>query len=287
MMQVRSFGAVAALLAALLVQSCSKSPLSEDGIRVESGELQGRVQLSDGGNPAEVYVWLEGTTVATRTGSTGEFTLQLPPAVTQTDASGWHRLYFYLANYKLAWAEVLVRNGRFVYGAGDLNADGELINQVSLFKMLRILTYVEPAVVPSQFDGPVHVQVSLQATLDSVTVVYPKSVGGFLGAILLRHRESGQIFADVPDVGAHTRDYDRIGPEVRSRRLVFNFTPNIVPPGHYEIIPYFFIEHANMPDGLLASLGERVEEIGADFLKIPAKREGGQFVVTGGTGSLP
>ncbi|MDZ7266067.1 MAG: carboxypeptidase-like regulatory domain-containing protein [candidate division KSB1 bacterium] len=274
----------AALLLTLALMGCSSSPLSEQGIAQQSNELSGRVELSDGSPPADVYVWLEGSTVSTRTTATGEFSLHLPAAQSLLIA-GWHRLYFYLANYKLNWVEVLINNGRFVKGAGGVNARGELLDRVSLFKILEITTIVSPAVVPNVFEGPVDVQVSLQATLDSVTVVYPKSVGGLLGAIVLQRQEDGRVFADVPDVSARTRDYDRIGREVRSRRMVFNFTPNIVPPGHYEVIPYFFIEQENMPAGLLASLGEHVEEIGAEFLKIPAKRVGGRFVVTeGGAG---
>jgi len=276
----------AAGFVALWLMHCSSSPLSEEGITRESGELSGRVQLSDGSNPADVYVWLEGTSLSTRTDTNGDFKLSLPPAQSLSTA-GWHRLYFYLANYKLNWVEVLISNGRFIKGAGGLNQRGELIDHVSLFKILHITTIVVPASVPNQFDGPVHVQVSLQATLDSVTVIYPKSVGGFLGGILLRRQETGEVFADVPDVSAHTRDLDRIGREVRSRRMVFNFTPNIVPPGHYEVIPFLFIEQANMPNGLLQSLGANIEEVSANFLKIPAKRVGGHFVVTDGAGSLP
>jgi hypothetical protein len=260
---------------------CTQSPLENKVDDPQTAQIRGKVQLSDRVSPEGVYLWLEGTAIATRTGADGQFELTLPPSSQGrlTAANGVYNLYFYLANYKLGTASVVVQNGGFLFSRGDLNAKGELADAKTLHKILNIQTIVEPATVSPHFDGPIHVQVTLRAVLDSVTVVFPKMVGGLLGAVLLKDLESGKVFADVPDVGADTKAVVKVGPEPHSWRLVILLTRTPLPVGQYEVIPYFFIEQENMPAGLLASLGPNVQEIGPDFLKIPAKREGGRLVI--------
>ncbi|MGH7453116.1 MAG: hypothetical protein ACRENG_17335, partial [bacterium] len=127
--------------------------------------------------------------------------------------------------------------------------------------------------------GPIGVQVALRATRDSVTVVFPKVIGGLLGGILLKNKATGEVSIDAADAGPNLREVEKIGNEFYYKRLIFTRRRSELPPGEYEIIPYFLIQHDNMPAGLLPSLGQNVEEISPEFLKIPFKREGGRFVI--------
>jgi len=195
--------------------------------------------------------------------------------------NGVFKLYFYVANYKLSSVEVVVQNGDFLYSRGDIDENGEMNGTRSLLKLLNISTLVEPASVETDFEGLVNIQLTLQAAFDSVTVVFPKIVGGSSGAVILRRIGSGDIFMDIPDISTDIRVVERIGPEERIWDMVFNLVRGALPEGQYEIVPYFLIEQENMPEELLESLGPNVMELGPGYLKIPFKREGGYFEVTG------
>jgi hypothetical protein len=196
-----------------------------------------------------------------------------------TPSGGVFDLYFYLANYKLSSAKVVIQNEGFLYGQGDLDAGGRLFGTRRLAKLLHIRTQAFPSNIAENYAGPVDILMTLQATLDSVTVILPKVVGGLLGGIVLVKKETSEAFYSVPDVDANTRLITRIGTEPRSWRMVLNIARGQFPPGHYEIIPFMLVEQEEVPEALLQSLGPNVEGISADFLKIPFKRETGELAI--------
>lgn len=282
-----SDGFLAGLFCALIVVGCTESPFKDD-ISPPPTKITGRVDLHriDGDN-SNVYVWLDGLNVSTHTDSAGHFELQFPREVNSGNAvTGAFKLYCFVANYSIATAEIIVNDGLFQYSQGDLDRLGHVNHVMSMFKILHITTIVQPRWVASDSDDPIDVQVTLQAVTDSVTVIFPKSVGGLLGGLFFRSVETGQIFIDIPDEGADTREHVRIGQQPLSRRGVFqlngsNFRDLTLPIGNYEIIPFFFIEHEDMPQKLFDSIGEKVDEPDPEFLKIPFKRDGGRFRVIG------
>ncbi len=264
-----------------LVVSCTESPIGGQVDNSPKLQIRGRVDLSDGISPEGVYVWLEGTPLSTRTDNNGFFQITLPPARQNdpTYANGVFNLYFFLANYRLNFTPVVVQNGEFAYSRGEVDKNGELTGPRHLFKLLQIKTVVDPEVVSTSYEGPVGVQVALRATLDSVTVVFPKVIGGLLGGVLLRHKPTGEVFIDAADAGPNLREVEKIGNEFYYKRLIFSLRRSLLTPGEYEVVPYLLIRQDNMPAGLLPSLGRNVEEITPEYLKIPFKREGGRFVI--------
>lgn len=266
--------------------SCTESPFSQ-AISNEPRQIRGQVDLLDTSLDGQIYVWLEGFKIGTRTDEDGYFLLEIPKDLGESSyasLNGIFKLYFYVANYDINTADVVVRNGLFVYGEGDLTLDGNLRQVITMEKILKIFTIVDPKWAQINYDGPINVQVTLQATHDSVKVIYPKSTGDLLGAILLRNVETQEVFIDIPDIGAKIPDLEVIGTEPKSRRMVFqlngtNFRDLFLPVGDYRVIPYFLIEHEDLPQELLDTIGENVELIGKDFLKIPYRREGGHFSV--------
>ncbi|MFQ5629431.1 MAG: hypothetical protein ACE5I1_11770 [bacterium] len=266
--------------------SCTKSPFNEE-VAPPPTTIQGRVDLhrTDGDN-SNAYIWLEGINVATHTDSLGHFKLEIPRE-RSANVTGSYKLFCYVANYTLSTAEIIVQDGLFKYGQGDLDRLGQVNRVVDLFQSLDISTVVQPRWAAINDSGVFRVQVTLKAITDSVTVIFPKSVGGLLGGLFFRNIETGQIHIDIPDEGADTRESIVVGPEQSFKRQgVFqlngtNFRDLTLPVGTYEIIPYFFIYHESLPQELLDSLGEKVEEADPEFLKIPFKREGGRFRIIG------
>jgi hypothetical protein len=261
--------------------ACEESPFNGDISSPLNHEIRGRIALSDADNPEGIYVWMEDTPLSTTTNREGNFVLSLPPSATGSAvyASGVFNLYFYVANYKLISTPVTVVDGKFLYSRGEVNGNGELIGTLFMEKLLNITTAVDPAVVTSEYSAAINVLVTLRALRDSVDVVFPKLVGGELGAILFRNLETGGIIADGPEINSGISLIKRIGNEAETFSFSFDLKRGILPVGRYEIIPYFFIEQTRMPEGLLPSISQKSEELGPDFLKIPFRRHGGLFAI--------
>jgi len=278
----------AASLSFALFAACEKSPLEGEISNPPNLEIRGRIHLADNNSPEGIHVWMGNTALTTRTDKDGAFVLALPPSASGSPvyAGGIFNLYFYVANYKLISTPVTVHEGKFLYSRGQVNQNGELISTLSMPKLLNIKTTVDPPVVPPNFSQTIRVSVALSAVHDSVVVVFPKMIGGQLGGVVFRELDSGKIYADAPEDNAGTRAVEKIGNEPRLFRFDFNLKPGVLPPGRYEIIPYFLIEQHNMPAGLLASISDRAGEIGPDFLKIPFRREGGLFAIRDVQGHL-
>jgi hypothetical protein len=262
--------------------ACTSNPFGDEEIkRPNYKTISGHLDLNDNATPDDIYVWLGGTALGTRTDRNGDFQLTLPPSgnAGSVNSSGIFNLYFYVANYKLSSATVVTHNDEFLFGQGDLDARGHVFGTRHLAKLLHIRTQAFPGSVRADYAGPIDILMTLQATLDSVTVVLPKVVGGLLGGIVLKKKDTGQAFYSIPDIDAKTRLIARIGTDPRSWRMVLNLHRGQFPPGRYEIIPYMFVQQEEVSAALLQSLGPNVEEISEDFLKIPYKRENGELAI--------
>ena len=188
-------------------------------------------------------------------------------------------IYFYIANYQLATAEVITQNGAFLYGYGDLNAKGELTQTKVVTKFLRIVTQVTPSSVLTSFPFRIGVQVTLEAPLDSATVIFPSSVGGLLGAVLFHNLATGEVLTLESVIGAPS-DVQLLTKAPHTRVLAFTLEQVGLDAGEYEIIPHILMTHETLPEGLLDSISTNAEKLGPDYLKVPFRREGGRFTVT-------
>lgn len=264
--------------------SCIENPFGgDDNISGGTRSLHGQINLSNGASAEGAYVWLEGFNLGARANSNGKFTVTLPPAASQgsSGATGVFQLYFFLANYTLKTAAIVTRNGTFVYDQGELDRNGELRNAKVLERFLRISTQVIPATVAASYAGTINVETTLEATIDTATVVFPNTLAGLLSAVLVRRAGSNEvlgIYEAVPNAeGVETQ---RIGRTAVKRSMSFNFLTRPLPPGDYEVVPYFLIRHQQLPALLMASLGGNAEQLGPGYLNLPMQREGGQLKVT-------
>jgi len=276
------FGAAIVLLG---LCACTSNPFGGDEIqRPVYNTITGHLDLSDNAMPDSIYVWLAGTGISARTDRSGNFQLSLPSTGSNGSSAsggGVFNLYFYVANYKISQAKVVTRNNEFLFAQGDLDAEGRLLGARRLLKLLHIRSRAFPDRISSDYGGPVDILMTLQAALDSVTVVLPKVVGGLLGGIVLKEKQTGKLIYSIPDIDAKTRLVTRVGTEPHSWRMVLNVIRGQFPPGQYEIIPYVLVQQDEVPPELLQSLGSHVEEIGADFLRIPVKLDAGELVIGG------
>ncbi len=262
------------LLSGFVFSACTSNPFGDAGIQPPKRVIRGQVRLSDGAPPDDVYVWLEQVNMGTRTDSLGRFELTLSPQPGRFRPSGILGLYFYVANYRLARSTVLLREGEFLYGHGDLDGDGNLREVKHIPKILDVRTSVDPDSVDTTFEGQLHIFITLQAVSGVVKVVFPRM------SLLLRSIGSGKDTVRVVDIASGSRVEEQITMIPKTRRLDMDLKPGDLPPGWYRFIPYIFVEQDSIPSGLIASLGPSVQQPGPDYLKLPFKREGGDFRVT-------
>jgi hypothetical protein len=278
----KSFALLPLVAAAFnLIYGCTSNPFGDDEISQEKRKISGVARLADQSSAKGIMVWMAGFNISTLTDEGGGFEIALPPKGSQGSTgglSGIFNMYFFMANYLLDSAQVVVQNGAFVYGRGDVNKEGKLSVPRSLRRFLRISTALLPPAVEKNFPNRIGVNVTLEAIIDTATVIFPRSVGGFLGAVFFKRVGSEDLIIYEPVAGANTRDISLIGRVSSSRLIVFTLLQLSLPPGQYEVIPYLLIRHQLLPPGMLASLGA-VEGLSPAYLNLPLRREGGQFEV--------
>ncbi len=266
-----------------LASGCTLNPFGGDDVSSGKRSIKGEVVLSDQRDSRNnIYVWLEGFNIGDKTDDKGEFRITLPPSGSQGStggADGLFRLFFYVANYHLSNSELLVQDGEFVYAKGEINKDGELFPDKFLSKMLVIETEVIPAVINRNSNSIIQINVKLRALEDSVSVVFPNSIGGLLGAAFLRNIATEQVFI-IDGPPTDTRDVQIITRAESSRSLLFDLIINPLPVGRYEVIPYLLVEGKAIPAELILSLGTNVTGLNQGYLNIPFKRNAAILEVT-------
>jgi len=265
----------------LIIVNCTKTPFGSDDIYSGARQISGTVELYDGAEAENVYVWLEGFSIGTYTDKNGNFNLTLPTkssSGTSTGVSGNFNIYFYCANYALKSALVMVRENEFVYSRGDINKDGKLSSPMALKRFLRIQTDVAPASVSASHLDPINVNVTLTAT-DTTTVIVPKSMGDLLGAILVKNIDSQgvQIYESVPNLWNKAKVL--VGSYGRTISMTFTLIYKPLNPGNYEVAPFILVAHEEIPSGLLSSITSDMEQLNSNYLNIPFIRQGGAFEV--------
>lgn len=271
-------GSMAVLGAVLVWSGCVDSGVGGGSIAQGKRLMTGKVSVNESSqNDEDIFVWLEGFNIGTRTGSDGRFSITLPPASGQSatgGVSGVFRIYFYVSNFDVRSEEVLVQDGEFVYSSGALNNNGSLSATAILVKYLDISTQVAPARLRSNSDATITITTILRAAADSTVVTLHNAVpeARFFGAAFLRNIDTGTIFTIR---GAQSDEVEvRVMNDQTSlrRTLPFSLLTQPLPPGKYEVIPFLSSRHDPVPAGLLGSLGVNPALVSPNFLRIPAKR---------------
>lgn len=266
----------------LVFIACEENPLDDSTIVPESRQITGTVQLSNQFNHSDIYVWLEGFNLSTFTDQEGAFELTLPSTeITSSNGSmnGVFFLYFYIANYAIAQAEVVIQNGQVLPSRGDLDENGRLHGIRTLQKILHIRTSVDPDTVVVSQQDTMYVKVFLQAVYDTVEVSLPKIKDASTGPVMLQGKSSDEVF--ILDVygGDTERVIEAIGPDIREWDMAFFMEPGSLPADEYEVIPYFLVLQEGVPTRMIETLGPHAHELTEEFVRIPYRRDGGEFWV--------
>lgn len=289
------------LLALLLSTACTYNPFDDSRTSLGKRQVFGDVLISDGSSPDGALVWLEGVNIGTYVKS-GKFQITLPARQTinnEESLGGTLRLYFYLANCRLAIRQVVVQNNEFTYPYDYIDENGKLTDTVVLQKFLEIESFINPnqmAITNADSTDFFSVEVRMRALLDTVSVKVPyacTSCPDPLGVTFLRNVKNGQALAipdksNFPDRGrALSLELVQTQAAKASRRTM-TFTPygRGLVPGEYEVIPFLLVAHEPIPQALLDYLGinfrelQRNVEPTLDYLKLPFQRTTAKLLLT-------
>lgn len=276
------------LIILLLAMGCTENPFEETEITIPRRSIHGQVELSDRSSPDGVYVWLESFDFGTFTDENGRFKMIIPQPQIQAGAglTGSFRLYFFLANYQLETATIVLRNGEMDFAHGDFDKTGELKEPKYLINLLEIQTEVEPSEIDIDFNGLLSFDLTLRATEDSVFVQFPNMVQGPLAVILAKKIFPDQSFFEVLETNSFSLNAAMIADTITAAPQRWSAHLKLpaghLPKGKYKIIPYFLIDQKIIPPvELLNNLGNTIRRPGKDFLNLPMKRSGGDFEVKG------
>ena len=204
--------------------------------------------------------------------------------------TGVFNLYYYSANFNLESTKLFFRNGLLVSQQDVINESGELIRPQVVLQKLRIKTQIAPASISSsevsaaELRGDavvVILKVTLEALLGPVTIRFPTMVENLIAPVIFRNINTNEVsIVESKIAGLSYNDIITVDVEPISRFLIIGLQSRFFPPGEYEVIPYLLIEYESLPSGLLESLGEDVEALGPNYLKLPIMREASRIVLT-------
>lgn len=262
----------------LFCPGCTSNPIGSGDVSSGRSQMRGKVQLENGHSPEGVYVWMEGADLDAFTKEDGSFILKWPSGF--GNVSGIFRVYFYVANYQLDFVDVAVREGEFLYGQEVLDTSGELRETVRLKQFLAVSAEVSPETVTRVNNINVTMTFSLGLrTLNGVsTVVLPNTTPGFLSSVFFKNTETGELFI-FQGLPVTTEEEILIGQTQVIRKMDVSFTRINLPAGKYLFIPYILVKRDDLPEDLVNSIALNTLAFGPNYLKLPFKRDGGEFEI--------
>ncbi|MBC8185537.1 hypothetical protein H8E88_31000 [candidate division KSB1 bacterium] len=281
------------LLAIVTFFNCTNNPFDNDEVSTRGQKIKGTVALDDNASPNNVYVWLSGVEVGTFTDADGKFDLRLPTSNAQSGGgiSGHFFLYFYVANYSLDSVSVAIRKGVVQTGQGGINDNGELEKTIRLKKLLNVYISASPTSFPyftenssiiqeycdiyTGFEEPFVVLVDLTSLSNSLFIKFPNTTTGPASILFLENIKPDQQFTKRIAVSETIINSSLVSQELnkefRSWIGSFKLEADMLPPGQYRIIPYFFVQQNIVPQALMESLYLSNNTPGLDFVNIPMK----------------
>lgn len=278
-----------------LIIGCTGSPIGDEEIK-DKRKIQGVVALDDGANPEGIIVWLKNKDILTETDDKGEFSLLLPKLTIQQSERGTiehDTLYFYVANYTIVTAVVRIVEGEFRFLEADLDKEGNVRGPIELKRFMHIKTEITKSFVENDYSDTIDVNLKLQADFGCASVTNPRinetdsqrtnenaSPVDTLGAIIFRNVASKQIKIHLSDPNASNNE--RLiacndFPVIRSLR--FTLADVSLLPGKYDVIPYILVDPENVPPQLIRKIGQQVNELNANYLQKPMRRDDALFEI--------
>ena len=275
-----------ALLCFVLI-GCTSNPFWEDSPSKKL-KIEGHVSANEKVSDASVFVYIEELNVFTHADSTGYFSIDLLNLESEVgNFSGSVRVFYYLHNYKIAYSDLFITNGRLTGSQIDFDEHGTLKEPVVLQKLLSLELSTNNVWNRSNLD-------SLRFTLTLTSHDEPVSFLSYVNVlsdprryvpsgILLKSNQNDAVYFDENDADLIQRtdlnpndilqlDY-KIGPEGFFPFVIDDYISieqQLVQNGSYLKLPYIFIIQENIPQQILYIMGiTNPQKISAEYFNIP------------------
>ena len=270
-----------------ILTGCTDNPFS-DGGELTASQISGQITLSHETDFSGIYVWLGEFNISTFTNTAGDFRLSLPPPTSQSGGEGVngdYKLYFYVANFGLDSATVTILNGDLVRSTTDIDESGSVRRAIILPKLLNVEVVSDKESVNASDTS----NISLDVILSSPRIVPVKTVMLKvsnhatlpLPALFLKKVDTEEELFKIVDIGSHINFVNFIDKNlILNFKMQFSLSAGELPVGEYQIIPYVIVSDVNPPVELLNSLGNDVLNYNTDYLQLPFKRAGGDFIIS-------
>jgi hypothetical protein len=273
---MRIFGRLLSIALLIVLVDCSNNPFFGDEVIEDGLVLSGRITLQEETDYSNIFVWLRGLNVSTKTKADGSFSLQLPnPQSWPGGAFAWMGelpLYFYMDNFVIDSVMISFLNGKLGSEQANITEKGTLKKNRELKKIMHINASIQPANIKANQDQKIMVNceiVPLSNNFQVITYLYkpdPKTPVYLLRAF--------GIFNEEDPLGTFEKHI--INPAIKN---TFNLTNSFsgsdsvvvnLPPGNYKAVALAHLEQPEIPKELFYKIGEVPNEFTKNFLKIPS-----------------
>jgi len=273
---------------AFIIFSCTENPFGGDK-KIADKTISGYVKLEKveyypKGFHGGVFVWSKDLGLQTKTDIDGSFEFVLPASNEPSSGAiidGDYDIHFFLGNYKISKVTVTFAGGQVVNDDKVINLEGELRRDVSMKRELGVNTTVTPETIPSNFDSPINVMVTITPDRTDLYCEMKKienRSGVTFTGLLIKNIVTNKLIHTVDNDSAFTmREY--IDRPMQKIEISFDYMGLNLPKGTYEIIPYMVLERNDVPKHLLEALGSDIYNFSEEYLDYPFYRTGGKFVI--------
>ncbi|MGH1362507.1 MAG: hypothetical protein ACRBF0_03060 [Calditrichia bacterium] len=262
----------------VLAIACTTNPFGSGDPIQDRSTFSGSVQFSSGAPADQILVWFETFELSVLTDNEGNFSISLPPAETQPGGglNGVFRAFFYLPDYQLDTARVVLRNGEILFGQEDIADDGTLARSIQLEKLFEITTVLQRSgryrnetvtvLCQTRLDVAIGKSVEVFSFGDSIASGQPFIAAGILDRIntpadpfqrLIFGENASQRFSKIVSAG------------VTEFRSNYTFQRCTLLDGDYRIVPFVWARQKGLPEGLINALNVPFETLSLDYLRLP------------------
>ena len=265
-----------------LLLSCTSNPFWDDPGTVEL-VLSGNVSTENNNMDVPISVYLETFDIYTRTDQDGDFSITIQNTQsTDGSVSGSLKIYFFIYNYQLDSAVVNFVNGRLSNNQSDFSTDGELVKPIQLKKILSgelNFEFLENGFFDKEtlavvFDVDIHTEVDI----DIYKYIWVEDTLDFYSGLIFNNLNNDTTIL------YRFSGYDDSGNIVNDQLKKLSFEENeqtqwqyliqtdqlYLSTGQYKIVPYFFIKHDFIPQGMIDKMGgDQIFSFSNEYLMVP------------------
>lgn len=267
-----------------LLNHCTKNPFSnDDNNKIKKEKIKGKVILSDGVTPDNIFVWLEEFNLSTYTDSNGEFSLTLPLPETQANGNSYNGkfgVFYYSGNYKMDSITIELAEGKLVPDQFNIDNNGKIRHSKILYPYLNYEAQVLDPIIIGSDSITLIIDVNINIYDDINNIFSFRKYGHEKDRPYTR---TGMIFEPVdkenyePILIKSEEGYLFDDHLKKDTSMKWKFEITLIADDFYEtdylIYPYLVIDQPEVPEKLLDVLGKEKMEFGIDYLDYPIKKE--------------